>query len=410
MSTVQHTSVEPTLFVEGFLHNPYPVYRRFQSERSMHLLDWGSGGSHWTLFGYADVLATLKDPRFSARRGNSLLLPIPEGERAQFLELMRIMDRWLLFMDPPEHSRLRKLMMKGFAPAVIENLRSRVEAIVDRMLDPMRNMSEADLIHEMAYPLPVRIIAELLGLPDTLQSQLVAWSNAIAIFLGNPQRTVEQTRAAQDASLGLVDYFRQVVAERRHNKGSDLISLLLDIEADGAIFTEDELYAQCIMLLFAGHETTRNLIGNGMQALLQHPREIERLRDSPDLIRSVVEEFLRFDSPVQYLNRVLKEDAELFGEQLSAGNCVMIILGAANHDPAQFPYPDMLDLARSNNAHLSFGGGAHFCIGNQLARLEAQTAILSMIQQFPKMRPAAQPPTRALNAALRGFQSLPVSL
>ena len=410
MSTTYQTPARPALFTEGFLEDPFPVYRRFLSEGSIHHLDWGGGRNFWTVFGYSDVLSVLKDPALSARRMKALLLPIPEDERAQFGELARVMGQWLLFMDAPEHSRLRKLMNKGFAPAAIELLRPQVEAIVDRMLEPMRRASEAELMHAIAHPLPVRIIAELLGIPDTLQSQLVAWSDAIAIFSGNPQRTVEQTRAAQDAILGLTAYFREIVAKRRLNKGSDLISLLLDIEEDGEVLTEDELYAQCVMLLFAGHETTRNLIGNGMHSLLQRPREMEKLRDNPDLIRSGVEELLRFDSPIQYLSRIVKEDTKLLGMELHAGDSVMTMIGAANRDPTRFEDPDVLNLSRSNNAHIAFGAGPHFCIGNQLARLEGQVSILRMAQQFPNMRLAAETPTHAPNFSFRGFKSLPVAL
>lgn len=410
MSTAYQTAPRPTLFTEGFVDDPFPVYRQFLSDGGIHQLDWGGGRHYWTVFGYADVLTVLKDQRLSARRMGSLLQPIPEGERAQFAELARVMGQWLLFMDAPEHSRLRKLMNKGFAPAAIELLRPQVEAIVDRMLEPMRGASEAELMRQIAHPLPVRIIAELLGIPDTLQSQLVAWSEAIAVFLGNPQRTVEQTRAAQDAILGLTAYFRETVAQRRSKKGSDLISLLLDIEEDGELLTEDELFAQCVMLLFGGHETTRNLIGNGMYALLQRPREMEKLRDSPDLIRSGVEEMLRFDSPIQALSRVVKEDSQLCGMQLHPGDIVMAMLGSANRDPARFEDPDALNLSRSNNAHIAFGAGPHFCIGNQLARLEGQIAILRIVQQFPNMRLGAEPPTRTPNFTFRGFKSLPVSL
>lgn len=410
MSATCQTVPTPALFTEGFLQDPYSIYRRFQSEGGIHNLEWGPGRTHWTVFSYAGVIAALKDPRLSSRRAHAFLLSIPESEHPQFAELMRVFSQWLLLMDAPEHSRLRKLMNKGFAPAAIELLRPQVEAIVDRMLEPMRRAAEADLMSEIAHPLPVRVIGELLGLPDKLQSQLVAWSDAMAVFMGNPQRTTEQARAAQDAILSLIAYFREIVPQRRLNKGSDLISLLIDIEEDGEVLTEDELLAQCVLLLLAGHETTRNLIGNGTHALLDHPREIERLRDSPDLIRSGVEEMLRFDAPIQFVSRVVKEDTELCGAQIRSGEVVFAIVAAANRDPAQFKDPDTLNLARSNNAHLTFGGGPHFCIGNQLARLEAQIAVLRVVQEFPHMRFAAQSPTRASNFSFRGFKSFPVSL
>ncbi len=189
-----------------------------------------------------------------------------------------MLDLWLIFMDPPEHTRLRKLLNKGFSPAAVEGLRPQVEAIVDRMLKPLQHGSEVELMQAFANPMPVRIISEMLGVPQELHDTFVDWSRAIAVFRGNPDRTVEQARAAQDALIEMTDFFRKAVAERRRNKGNDLISLLIDIEEEGEVLTEEELYAQCIALLFAGHETTRNLIGNGMYTLLRHPQETAELR------------------------------------------------------------------------------------------------------------------------------------
>jgi cytochrome P450 len=398
-----------TLFHDGFLEDPYPTYREFRDAGKIHELDWG-GRNLWTVFCYDDCLAALKDQRISARRMAAFLASLPENERAQFSQLQHVMGLWLAFMDAPEHSRLRKLMNKGFSPAAVELLRPQVKAIMERMLNLMGNTSEVDLMPAIAHPLPVSVIAELLGLPDTMQTQLTEWSDAIAAFIGNPMRTIEQTAGAQEAIINLTSYFRQIVPERRLHKRDDLISLLLEIEADGETLTEDELYAQCIMLLFAGHETTRNLIGNGVYSLLCHPRELARLQDDPDLIRSSVEEMLRFDSPVQFLYRVAKEEVEICGVRIQPGNSVVIILGAANRDPHRFRDPDTFDLGRLNNPHLAFGGGPHFCIGNQLARLEGQVAILRIIARFPNIRLADRLPTRARNFSLRGFQSLPVLL
>jgi cytochrome P450 len=410
LSTAHEVAARPTLFVDGFLEDPYAIYRQFQSQGSIHDLQWAESVNYWTVFSYAGVFSVLKDQRLSARRAGSILASLPESERGQFSEFVRLLGQWLVFMDAPEHSRLRKLMNKGFAPSAIELLRPQVEAIVDRMLAPLHHASEAELISQIAHPLPVYVIAELLGVSGARQSQLVEWSDMIAKFFGKPQHTVEEVRVAQKALFALTEYFRELVSQRRLNKSDDLVSMLIDIEADGEVLTEEELLAQCVMLLFGGHETTRNLIGNGMDALLQRPHEIDRLRDNPDLIRSGIEELLRFDAPVQFSSRVVKEEMELCGVDLHPGDVLMILFGAANRDPAQFKDPDTLDLTRSHNAHLSFGAGAHFCLGNQLARLESETAILRTLQQFPNMRPAAQPPVRAANFALRGFQSLPVAL
>src|SRR6202161_1512595 len=232
----------------------------------------------------------------------------------------------------------------------------------------------------------------MLGIPQELRDTFVNWSRAIAVFRVNPNRTVEQARAAQDALIGLTDYFRKTVADRRRNKGNDLISLLIDIEEEGEVLTEEELYAQCIALLFAGHETTRNLIGNGMYTLLQHPQETAELRQKPEIIRTALEEILRYESPVQFTARELKEEIELCGQRIPQKWSILCMLGAANRDPKQFKEPNELNLKRLNNQHLAFSAGPHFCIGAQLARLEGQIAIMNLLRRFPKMKLAGPRP------------------
>jgi hypothetical protein len=319
-----------------------------------------------------------------------------------------MLSLWLIFMDPPEHTRLRKLLNKGFSAAAIEALRPQVETIVDQMLAPLQRGSQVELMNEFANPMPVRIILEMLGIPHELRDTFVDWSRAIAVFRGNPNRTVEEATAAQDALVQLTDFFRKTVAERRQNKGNDLISLLIDIEEEGEVLTEEELYAQCIALLFAGHETTRNLIGNGIYTLLRHSQEAAELRERPDLIRSAVEELLRYESPVQFTARVLKEDIVVCGQPIRKGWTVLCMLGAANRDPKQFKEPDQLDLRRLNNQHLAFSAGIHACIGAQLARLEGQIAIMNLVQRFPEMKLSGPKPEWASTFGFRGLKTLPV--
>jgi hypothetical protein len=344
----------------------------------------------------------------SAKRAQQQILSLPLSKQGEFKELARMFGLWLIFMDPPEHTRLRKLLNKGFSPAAVEALRPRVEAAVDEMLNRLRPGSEVELMKEYANPFPVRIIIEMLGIPLELSDTFLEWSRAVGAFRGNPNRTVEEARAAQDALLALTEFFQKTVAERRRNKGNDLISLLIDIEEEGEVLTEEELYAQCIALLFAGHETTRNLIGNGMYTLLKHPQDTDELRENPQMIRSAVEEFLRYESPIQFTARVLKEDMEICGQPIRKGWTVLCMLGAANRDPKQFKDPNQLNLKRLKNEHLAFGAGAHFCIGNQLARLEGQTAILKLLQRFPKMKLTGPHPEWASTFGLRGLKAMPV--
>jgi cytochrome P450 len=407
MSEAQATPAAGFLFTDEILKEPYPTYRRFlEYDQILHSVPYGGGG--WAVFRHAACSSLIRDSRLSARRVGASFLALPPERRAEFGELARMLSLWLLFIDAPEHSRLRKLMNKGFSPAVAESLRPHIEAIVDRMLDTIRHASEADVVREIAYPLPVRVMAEMFGVPEAIHERFIRWTHAIGMFLGNPNRTVEQTHLAQEAVLALKEFFRGAAAERRRQRGSDLISLLLDIEEDGEVLKEEELYAQCVMLLGAGHDTTRNLIGNGMYTLLRHQEETAELQKNPELIRSAVEELLRYESPVQFAGRVAKEEMEICGVRLRGGQPIVFMLGAANRDPRQFRDPDHLDLKRLPNPHLAFGAGEHFCIGNQLARLEGQIAILRMVQQFPRMRLATQHPEWAPNYGFRSLKALPV--
>jgi len=396
------------IFGDEILQDPYPAYARLHDEGPLHYLDVGSGWPVWSIVSHAECSSIAKDPRLSAKRAQQMLLSLPLSRQSEFSELARMLSLWLIFMDPPEHTRLRKLLNKGFSAAAVENLRPQVEAIVDQMLRSLQHGAEVDLMREFANPMPVRIILEMLGIPQNLRDTFVDWSRAIAVFRGNPNRTVEEARAAQEALIALTEFFRKTVAERRRNKGSDLISLLIDIEEEGEVLTEEELYAQCIALLFAGHETTRNLIGNGMYTLLQHPQQKEGLREKPEMIRSAVEELLRYESPVQFTARVLKEDIEVCGQPIRKGWTVLCMLGAANRDPRQFKEPNRLDLERLNNQHLAFSAGLHFCIGAQLARLEGQVALQNLVQRFPEMKPTGPRPEWAPTFGFRGLKSLPV--
>ena len=403
-------SGKKVVFSNETLQDPYPTYTRLLDEGPLHYVDVGSKWAVWSVFSHAECSLIAKDPRCSAKRAQQMLLPLPPSRQAEFSELARMFGLWLIFMDPPEHSRLRKLLNRGFAPAAIESLRPQVEAIVDRMLKPLRRGAEVDVMSEFANPMPVSVISEMMGVPEALHGTFVEWSRAIALFRGSPNRTVEHARAAQDAMIQLTEYFRQTVAERKRNKGNDLISLLIDIEEEGEVLTEEELYAQCIALLFAGHETTRNLIGNGMYTLLQNPEQTAELRESPEMIRSAVEELLRFESPVQFTARVLKEDIELCGQHIPKKWTILCMLGAANRDPKRFKDPNQLDLKRLNNQHLAFSAGPHACIGGQLARLEGQVAILNLVQRFPEMKLTGPRPEWASTFGLRGLNDLRVVL
>jgi cytochrome P450 len=314
----------------------------------------------------------------------------------------------MLVADPPDHTRLRSLVQKGFTPKMIEQLRPRIIAIVRELLDRIQQRGgEFDLIEDVAYPLPVVVIAELLGVPPEERRTFHAWSAALAASL-DPLVSNEMMDRASAARDGLHDYLRSIIAERRREPRSDLISALVAVEERGDALSEPELVVMCTLLLIAGHETTVNLIGNGMLALLQHPDELQRLREDPQLIGTAVEELLRFDSPVQMTGRLVKEPLTIGGQAIQQGDFVLPLLGAANRDPLQFADPERLDLARNPNPHVGFGRGIHFCLGAPLARLEGAIAIGALVQRFPKLTLAGAP-TRRDQITLRGLSSLRVA-
>jgi cytochrome P450 len=394
----------------AFLSNPYPVYAELCQEAAIHRIHLN--GPRWALVRHAECSTFLRDVRFSASgRVRALLSQLGTEGRAQYAVLERSLEMWMLLRDPPEHSRLRKLMNKGFSRVVVEGLRTQVETVVDEMLDAeaIFDAAELDIISQFAHPLPVRVIAQMLGVPASMKRQFIEWSDSIARFFGS-QTSDETASAAQEAIIALTFYFRDAVAERRQHKGTDLISLLIDIEEDGEVLTEEELYAQCVQLLFGGHETTRNLIGNGLYNLLKNPAELLELRGNPNMIRAAVEELLRYESPVQFISRIAKEEMEIAGTQIRPGDSVIFFLAAANRDPRQFENPDKLNLKRLKNDHLAFGAGAHFCIGNLLARLEAQVAILKILHRFPKLGLPDKPPEWLPNFNLRGLKNLIASV
>jgi pimeloyl-[acyl-carrier protein] synthase len=317
----------------------------------------------------------------------------------------------MLFRDPPDHTRLRTLVSKAFTPRVIEGLRPHIQQIVDGLLDRVRDRRAMDLIADLAFPLPVIVISEMLGVPAADRDRFRQWSldvarslDAIALPVG--PEVIERGNAARRA---LADYFRGLIAERRRRPQADLLSGLIAAEEQGDTLSQAELLATCVLLLVAGHETTVNLIGNGMLALLRHPAELRKLGAEPALLPSAVEELLRWDSPVQRTGRITATDVELGGTLIPKGALVSAVLGAANRDPAHFPEPDRLDLARPDNRHLAFGWGIHFCLGAPLARVEGQIAIGALARRLPGLALATDRPEWRESSALRGLRALPVT-
>jgi pimeloyl-[acyl-carrier protein] synthase len=383
-----------------FLADPYPTYHRLRAEDPVHQSPLG----FWVLTRYDDVAAVLRDPRcvkeplaalVAARFG----VAVPPGVGLSML------DR-----DPPDHTRLRSLVSKAFTPRVVDGLRPRIQQIVDRLISRAEAAGSMDLIEEFAYPIPVNVICEMLGVPVEDHDQFKGWSLDIArgldsILLPPDSEVPRRSGAARHA---MADYFRRLIAERRASPRPDLLTALIAAEEAGEKLSEEELLATCILLLIAGHETTVNLIGNGTLALLRHPGELRRLRETPGLIVNAVEELLRYDGPVQRTARVPSIDITIGGRTIGKGEMMMPFIGAADRDPSQFPDPDRLDLARADNRHIAFGWGIHFCLGAPLARVEGQIAIDTLVRRLPKLELVSREPEYRQSLTLRGLKTLEV--
>jgi cytochrome P450 len=361
----------------------------------------------WFVTGDAAAVAEGGDGRLSSDRTAVYLAGLPEATRERLRPFARARGDMMLFVDPPKHTRLRGLVNRAFTPRVVEELRPRVEALVDDLLTPARERGEIDVIADLAEPLPGVVIAELLGVPPADRPLFKRWSDDFARAIGG-NVTPEIALRGQESLQAMRDYLKDAAATRRAQPADDLLGGLVAAEAEGDRLNEDELLATCALLLFAGNETTTNLIGNGLLALLRHPDQWQRLRTDPTLIRSAVEEMLRYDSPVQGTVRVARENLDLDGARIGRGDLVSLMLAAANHDPAQFPDPDRLDLDRGDRRHLSFALGPHFCLGAALARLEGQIAIAAVVTKFPALRPRSEAPQWKPSIYFRGLQTLPV--
>jgi cytochrome P450 len=399
------TSLNP--FEPGFFDNPYAQYRTLRERHPVHRTPLGT----WTILRYDDVLRILRDPDLSVEDRNANL----SLRNQLFEELMgdrrRRGDRGILNIDPPDHTRLRRLVSKAFTPNIVRSLRPRVQQLVDGLLEEMAGRGETDLIHDLAFPLPFTVISELLGMPESDRDQLREWSHTMTATL-DPIVTVDQVKAAIDASDHMLEHVLAAIAWKRSHPADDLLTALLAAEDDGDVLTEEELLDQVVLLYIAGHETTVNLIGNGTYALLRNRAQLERWQADPDLDTNAVEELLRYESPVQFSRRIAVKDLELAGHTIEAGSFLMTCLGSANRDALHWgDDADALDLTRVGAAqHVSFGSGVHHCLGAALARVEAQVAIGTLIRRFPRMELVSETPDWNGRIILRGLDSLPLTL
>ena len=384
-------------FLPSVREDPYPVYQALRESDPIHRSPFMD---LWLVTRYEDVEQLLRDPRLTADKRLWRSLPsLDEGYVPSMVNL-----------DPPDHTRLRRLVSRPFASRVVEQVFPWAHQVVDEALDRAAAAGGLDLIEDLAQHVPVAVINRLLGVPAEDWPRSQYWTRFIMVSV-DPLAIPDPARVAgfRAADEEFLEYLGRLVARRRREPRDDLISALVASEGEGAL-DEGELLSMLALLLMAGQETTVGLIGNGVLALLRHPDQMERLRDHPELLESAVEELLRYDSPGQFALRVAREDLELGGRRIGAGELVVLGLGAANRDPEKFFEPERLDLARSPNPHLSFGrGGIHFCLGAPLARVEAQVAIGELVRRFPDVRLAGEP-VRTETIIMRRLSALPLEL
>jgi cytochrome P450 len=391
----------------AFKANPYPTYAELRSTAPVHRVELPDGLGIWLITRYDDVLAVLKDERF-VKDWRKVLTPEQLAQVPPIPPVMEALSRNMLDMDPPDHQRLRSLVSKAFTPRLIERLRPRVQAIADGLLDAVQDRGEMDLIDDYAFPLPITVIAELLGVPAEDRDSFREWSDA-AVSGNTTQEHLDKVLIPHMQAF--TDYLHALFEEKRKNPKDDLVSALLRAEEAGDKLSEDELLGMVFLLLVAGHETTVNLIGNGVLALLQHPDQLQKLKDDPSLIKPAVEELLRYDGPVETsTERFAREDVRIGETVIPRGEMVLVVLAAADHDPERFADPDELDITRVDNRHLAFGKGIHHCLGAPLARMEGQIAISTLLARMPDLRLKGSPESLSWRPGLtlRGLRGLPL--
>ena len=384
------------------LANPYPLYQRLRSEDPVH---WDPYLHAWVVTRYADVSTVFQ--RMSAAR-----TPSPKRLAELGLEqlgpIAQVMVRQMLFLDPPEHTRVRGLAAAAFTPRRVETLRDRIREIADQLVAQVLPRGEMELMEDIANPLPAIVTAEMFGMPSQDHVMLKEWSQDFAEMLGNFQHNPGRTSRVLASVEAMTSYFAAAVRQQSTRPTEGLINALATAEVDGDRLTEEEVVANLIVTMVGGQETTTNLIGNGLLALLRHPDQMQRLREDMSLMPAAVEELLRFESPSQHTARLAPTDLELGGKQIKQRDAVIAVMGAANRDPDRFPEPDSLDLGRQDNRHMAFAWASHFCFGAPLARIEGQVVLSALLARMPELELGPGPVSWRPNLGLRGLTALQV--
>jgi cytochrome P450 len=398
--------IHDNLSAPDVIADPYPYFHQLRAEDPVH---WNPLWGGWILTRHDDVQASFQDRRLSADRMSPFMAGLKKEEARELQPSYQIFSKWMVFTDPPQHTRLRMLVNKAFTPRRVESLRPRIQAIVDELLDRVIPAGRMELIHDFAYLLPVTVIAELLGVPARDHENIKKWSDEITLFIFGAIGVPDRRQRAQLAMLELANYLKAVIAERRQQSQDDLISALIAAQEQDDALTDDEIVSTCALVLFGGHETTTNLISSSVHALLKNPEQRHKLAENPSLISTAVEEFLRYDGPSKSMVRLALEDFELRGKQIKKGQRLLLIQSAANHDPERFADPDSLDITRQPNPHVAFGYGIHFCLGAPLARVETAITINTILQRLPKLRLTADALEWHPTIVSRALKALPVA-
>ena len=385
--------------------DPFPVLRRLQDEDPVH---WCPALAGWIVTRYEDCRLVLNDSRFSAARLQPFFDHLSPEQRAKVGEIEASVGLWAVFQDPPDHTRLRRLLNRGFTSRAIERMVPRIAEIVDDLLDQAAERGTMDFIADFAYPLPASVVMDMLGVPLGDLDHFKVWSDNLALFVGSAQITPDKYDKAEQATREMGAYFRDLVAERRRRPRLDLISELIAAEEAGNALSEDELVASAVLLLFAGHETTTNMLGTGLLHLIQNPEQLARLRADPEYAETAVEEVLRFDGPIYAMVRVTNDAVVLHERTIAKGDRIFAMLNAANRDPRVFDDPDRFDIMREPNRQMAFGYGIHFCLGAPLARLEGRIALPRVLDRLGQITIATNHLEWSDSLVLRGLKRLPI--
>lgn len=400
--------IEPLLVSPAFLDNPYPVFARLRDEAPIY---WSNAWNCWLVTSYEDNMAVFRDPeRFgNGGRFNRIFSVLAPGlrEELNLLEHHFVRAGGIVHSDPPAHTRLRKLLHLVFTPRAVREMTAQIEAIVTQMLDAVQAQGHMDVIRDLAYPLPATVIARMLGVPEADIDHFKQWSFDVLQFQTTGQAMPEVLRRSQEALRAMREYLKRLAEARRKDERQDLMTALVKAEDEGDRLTEDELLATCVTLMIAGHETTTNLIANGLLSLLRHPEQMAHLRADRTLMPSAIEEFLRYESPIQRNRRGVRHDTVYGGQAMQEGQVMLQLLGAANRDASVFPDAETLDITREPNPHIAFGFGIHFCLGAPLARLEAPIALNALLERMPNIRLASDS-LEWISSIMRGLHALPV--